>query len=213
MAMTLSTIASVPHVTEGDAGTPGVGSTPAPGQTLGASDLTDLTDLSALTEQVEIDPLRFREALGHYASGITVVTTMLEGQPVGFTCQSFYSVSMDPPLVSFSVMKTSTSYPAIRESGSFTVNVLAQDQRELSNQFARRGEDKWAGVDWAESRHGNPVLADTVMWVDCRLEQEVDAGDHFIVLGHVRQLNEPQAHRADPLLFFRGRYRELTAEG
>lgn len=167
---------------------------------------------SELATLPEIDPIRFRDTLGHYASGITVVTTMRDDETIGFTCQSFYSVSVDPPLVSFSVMKTSTSYPAIRETGSFAVNVLAHDQRDLSNQFARRGEDKWAGVAWAPSEQGNPVLENTVMWVDCLLEQEIDAGDHFIVLGRVLQLSEPATHRAEPLLFFRGRYRELTAE-
>ena len=81
----------------------------------------------------EFDPIQFRDTLGHYASGLTIVTTTVGEEPVGFTCQSFYSVSIDPPLVSFSVMKTSTSYPSIRESGKFTVNVLATSQIALSD--------------------------------------------------------------------------------
>ena len=98
-----------------------------------------------------IEPLRFREALGHYASGITVVTTHIDGEPIGFTCQSFHSVSMSPPLVSFSVMSNSASYPKIRQAGRFAVNILSDGQVEVSNQFARRGTDKWLGIDWQES--------------------------------------------------------------
>ena len=98
-----------------------------------------------------IEPLRFRKALGHYASGITVITSHIDDEPIGFTCQSFYSVSMSPPLVSFSVMSSSASYPKIRQAGRFAVNILSGDQVRISNQFARRGEDKWHGIEWQAS--------------------------------------------------------------
>lgn len=172
-----------------------------------------LINSSSMTEaEAAFDPIRFRDTLGHYASGVTVVTTELDGMPVGFTCQSFYSVSLEPPLVSFSVMKTSTSYPAIRQSGKFTVNVLAQHQSGLSGQFAKRGDDKWAGVLWSETRQGNPVLDGCLMWIDCQLEQEIEAGDHYIVVGRVVQLSEPESLGNEPLLFFKGRYRQLADE-
>jgi 3-hydroxy-9,10-secoandrosta-1,3,5(10)-triene-9,17-dione monooxygenase reductase component len=157
----------------------------------------------------EIDARRFRDVLGHYASGITIVASHDGLEPVGFTCQSFYSVSVDPPLVSFSVMKTSTTYPRIASLGRFAVNVLAHDQSEVSNQFARRGTDKWAGIEWSRSSAGNPLIAGTLMWVDCELWAEHDAGDHLIVLGEVVEMNPEEWPLGDPLLFFKGRYRHL----
>ena len=140
-----------------------------------------------------IEPLRFREALGHYASGITVVTSHIAGEPVGFTCQSFYSVSMNPPLVSFSVMSGSASYPKIRQAGRFAVNILSDEQVDISNQFARRGTDKWHGIEWRESPLGNPLIAGSLHWLDCDIYAEHAAGDHVIVIGEVNA--EPAANR------------------
>ena len=91
-----------------------------------------------------VDTQVFRDVLSKYASGVTIISSLHEEQPVGFTCQSFYSVSLQPPLVSFSVMTTSTSYPKVRASGRFVVNVLAEQHFLLSDQFARTGTDKWA---------------------------------------------------------------------
>ncbi|MBF0817166.1 flavin reductase [Microbacterium paludicola] len=157
----------------------------------------------------EIDARRFRDVLGHYASGITIVTGHDGDEPIGFTCQSFYSVSVDPPLVSFSVMKTSTTYPRIAPTGRFAVNVLSRDQTDVSAQFARKGTDKWAGIDWSPAASGNPVIAETLMWVDCELWAEHDAGDHLIVIGKVTELSPERWHDGEPLLFFKGRYRHL----
>lgn len=156
-----------------------------------------------------IDPLRFRDTLGHYASGITVISGLDDEGPVGFTCQSFYSVSIDPPLVSFSVMTNSTTYPRIRETGRFVVNVLGADQDRISSQFARKGTDKWAGVESSRTERGLPIIVGTVMWLECELWAEYEAGDHFIVVGHVVGMSSPAWHRAEPLLFFQGRYRRL----
>lgn len=156
-----------------------------------------------------LDARRFRDTLGHYASGITIVTGHDGAEPIGFTCQSFYSVSVDPPLVSFSVMKTSTTYPRIRQMGRFAVNVLACDQTHVSGQFARKGTDKWAGIDWTAAASGNPVIADTLMWVDCEAWAEYDAGDHWIVVGKVLELSPEGWHSGEPLLFFKGQYRQL----
>lgn len=160
-----------------------------------------------------IEPLRFREALGHYASGITVITSCIDGEPVGFTCQSFYSVSMNPPLVSFSVMADSYSYPRIRQAGRFAVNILSGEQVKVSNQFARRGEDKWHGIEWQTSPLGNPIIAGSLYWLDCEIHAEHAAGDHLIVIGEVKALNRQEAAAAQPLLYFKGQYCNLAAHG
>lgn len=156
-----------------------------------------------------VDPRAFRDTLGHFASGVTIVSGIDADGPIGFTCQSFYSVSMDPPLISFSVMTTSTTYPRIRDTGRFAVNVLSHHQHDVSSQFARKGSDKWAGVSWTPTEAGNPVINDTLMWLDCDIWAEHEAGDHYIVIGKVVELSPPEWHRHDPLLFFKGAYRHL----
>jgi 3-hydroxy-9,10-secoandrosta-1,3,5(10)-triene-9,17-dione monooxygenase reductase component len=160
---------------------------------------------------IVIEPLSFREALGHYASGITVITSHVDGEPIGFTCQSFYSVSMSPPLVSFSVMSSSASLPKIREAGRFAVNILSAEQVKISNQFARRGTDKWHGVEWQESPLGNPIIVGSLHWLDCEIYAEHAAGDHLIVIGEVKALNLQEAAATQPLLYFKGQYRNLAA--
>ena len=158
-----------------------------------------------------IEPLHFREALGHYASGITVITSLIDDEPVGFTCQSFYSVSVNPPLVSFSVMAGSGSYPRIRQAGRFAVNILSGAQVGISNQFARRGMDKWQGVEWQDSPLGNPLSAGSLHWLDCEIHAEHVAGDHLIVIGEVKALSPVQTDVAQPLLYFKGEYCNLAA--
>lgn len=159
-----------------------------------------------------IDSSYFREALGHYASGITVISSHIDGEPVGFTCQSFYSVSIDPPLVSFSVMSSSYSYPKIRRAGRFAVNILSGEQVWISNQFARRGEDKWYGVEWMESTLGNPLIAGCLHWLDCEIHSEHAAGDHLIVIGEVKALNLQEAAAKQPLLYYKGQYRNIAEQ-
>lgn len=156
-----------------------------------------------------IDPSSFRTAVGYFASGITIITSCFEGEPLGFTCQSFYSVSMSPPLVSFSVMKSSASYPKIRQAGRFAVNILSEDQESLSNQFALRGTEKWQGVDWQASPLGNPLISGNLHWIDCEIQSEYEAGDHIIVLGKVNSLNL-NAPDSQPLLYFKGQYRSIA---
>ena len=158
------------------------------------------------------EPRDFRETLGHYPSGITVIAGHDGNRPIGFTCQSFYSVSMEPPLISFSVMKTSTSYPPIRATGQFSVNVLAGHQTSISNQFARSGTDKWSGVTWRPSGAGNPLIQGSLMWLDCATHAEYEAGDHFIVVGQVRETSDHAAEHEVPLLYYRGRYRRLGGQ-
>jgi 3-hydroxy-9,10-secoandrosta-1,3,5(10)-triene-9,17-dione monooxygenase reductase component len=168
--------------------------------------------MNTALEQRSIDPRLFRDTLGHYASGITIISGIDGTGPIGFTCQSFYSVSAEPPLVSFSVMKTSTTYPRIRETGIFAVNVLSHHQHTVSNQFAKKGSDKWAGVPWAGTQAGNPVINDTLMWLDCDIWAEHDAGDHLIVLGKVNEMSPSDWHVHEPLLYFKGKYRYLRPE-
>ncbi|WP_246797154.1 flavin reductase family protein [Burkholderia perseverans] len=158
-----------------------------------------------------IEPLSFREALGHYASGITVITSRIDGESVGFTCQSFHSVSMSPPLVSFSVMSTSTSYPKIRQAGRFAVNILSDEQIGISDQFSRRGTDKWHGIERRESPLGNPLIAGSLHWLDCEIYAEHVAGDHLIVIGEVKALDLQKTAAAQPLLYFKGQYRNIAA--
>lgn len=156
-----------------------------------------------------IEPRALRSALGNFASGITIISALSDEEPVGFTCQSFYSVSIDPPLISFSVMLESTTYPKIHDAGKFAVNVLSYEQQAISNQFARTGTDKWAGVSWRLTRNDNPIIDDTLMWLDCDLFEEYEAGDHYIVLGHVNEISPVGWSNDEPLVFFQGRYRQL----
>ncbi len=158
-----------------------------------------------------IDPASFREALGHFASGITIITTQVDDEPIGFTCQSFYSVSMNPPLVSFSVKASSFSYPKIRQAERFAVNILSSEQSHVSNQFAMRGADKWQGIDWQLSPLGNPVINESLHWLDCKIHAEHPAGDHLIVIGEVKGLNLDVRGTAWPLLYFKGGYCDLEA--
>jgi 3-hydroxy-9,10-secoandrosta-1,3,5(10)-triene-9,17-dione monooxygenase reductase component len=156
---------------------------------------------------IDFDSAQFRKVVGGFASGITVVTAVTGGEPVGMTCQSFFSLSLDPPLIAFSPALTSTSYPRIRKAGAFCINILEAGQEALCNQFARRGEDKWRGVDWEPGVTGSPRLAGVLASIDCELENEFVTGDHYLTVGRVRSLHAtPGLH---PLLYFDGGYRRL----
>jgi 3-hydroxy-9,10-secoandrosta-1,3,5(10)-triene-9,17-dione monooxygenase reductase component len=149
---------------------------------------------------------RFRDVLGRFASGVTVVTSVSDGEPVGMTCQSFSSVSLTPPLVLFCPAKTSRAWPRIHRSGRFCVNLLAHDQADLSNLMAARGVDKFASVEWRRSpATGSPLLDGILGYVDCTIEAVHEAGDHHIVVGRVQELDTTDV--TSPLLFFEGRYR------
>ena len=145
-----------------------------------------------------------REVLGHFVSGIVVITASGPAGPLGFTCQSFASLSLEPPLVSFAAARSSRTWPRIREAGAFCINVLAAGHEDLSAGFARSGADKFAGVAWRPGPFGSPVLDGVSAWIECALWNEYDGGDHTIVVGAVRDLGA----RPDrlPLLYYRGRY-------
>jgi 3-hydroxy-9,10-secoandrosta-1,3,5(10)-triene-9,17-dione monooxygenase reductase component len=151
-----------------------------------------------------VDPRVMRDVLGHFASGVTVLTAVTAEGPIGFTCQSFSSLSLDPPLVAFAPARTSRTWPRLREIGRFCVNVLAEGQDAVSQTFARAGTDRFAGVHWTPSMHGSPVLDDVVAWIDGELWAEYDGGDHTIVVARVLDLGAHPERR--PLLFHRGSY-------
>lgn len=162
-----------------------------------------------LDQPQRIDALAFRATLGLYASSVVVITGRDKEGPIGFTCQTFYSASLEPPLVAFSVMNTSTSYPRIRATKRFAVNLLSVRQENISSQFARRGTDKWAGVSWRKSALGNPIIDDTLMWVDCEIQSSHQTGDHETVVGRVIDLSPTDWNSGTPLIFFSGAYRHL----
>jgi len=146
----------------------------------------------------------YRATLGHFCSGLTVVTAVASDGPAGMTCQSFCALSLDPPLILVCPGKSSTSWPRIESAGTFCVNVLAEDQEELCRTFATKGTDKFAGVGWSPGPFtGAPVLAGGLAWMECRMEQLHDGGDHAIVVGRVLDL---QSRDGRPLLFYRGGY-------
>lgn len=148
-------------------------------------------------------PAEMRRVLGSFATGVTVITGTAFGQPVGFSCQSFASVSLEPPLVLFCPAHTSRSWPLIRDAGRFCVNVLAEDQEALCARFATSGGDKFAGLLWHETPWG-PSLDRVLSTVMCDVEAVHRAGDHDIVVGHVREL---VLHRnVAPLVFYRGTF-------
>lgn len=155
-------------------------------------------------EEAQARARLFRDVLGRYGSGVTVVTTVSQGQPVGMTCQSFTSVSLDPPLVAFLPTRQSRAFQAIQRAGHFCVNFLAADQVDISNQMAGRGEDKFAGISWSPSVSGSALLDGVVGHVDCTVHAVHEAGDHYIVIGRVVDLAVGDAD--EPLLYYRGNY-------
>jgi len=151
------------------------------------------------------EPARFRQVLGHFCTGVTVITTVdPHGRPAGFACQSFAALSLAPPLVLFCPGRTSATWPRIARAGHFCANVLTVGQRDLARVFGTAGADKFAGVSWSPSASGAPALAGVLTWVGCEVEAAHEAGDHYVVLGRVTELGPVSAEA--PLLFYRGRY-------
>lgn len=157
-----------------------------------------------------IDSARYRQVLGHFPTGVTVVTARGAGGPVGLCVGSFASVSLDPPLVAFFADKSSTSYPHIEAAGHYCVNILSDDQEDLARVFAGKGDDKFAGVGWRPAvGTGAPVLSDVLAWIDCEIDAVHEAGDHWIVVGRVIELEV--GHEGGPLVFFRGGFGRYTS--
>jgi 3-hydroxy-9,10-secoandrosta-1,3,5(10)-triene-9,17-dione monooxygenase reductase component len=154
---------------------------------------------------VPIDAARYRQVLGHFPTGVTVVASVTDDdEPVGLAVGSFTSVSLDPPLVAFCPDKRSSSWPRIEQTGRFCVNILADDQEAVSRVFASKGGDKFKGLGWAPTGLGCPRLNDVLAWIDCTIEAVHEAGDHYIVVARVHELEIER--EGGPLVFFRGGY-------
>ncbi len=152
-----------------------------------------------------IDDSEFRRVLGHFPTGVTVVTSLNEnGGPCGLTANAFTSVSLNPPLVLVCVEEEADSYHCIDRSGVFAVNILEEDGEALSRRFSTWGvEDKFRGVAYRSEHTGAPILETALAWVDCRVTQTVTAGDHTIFIGEVLG---GEAHEGNPLVYYRGGY-------
>ncbi len=158
-----------------------------------------------------LDPQRFRGALGLFATGVTIVTASHpQAGLIGLTANSFASVSLDPPLVLFSVANTARSLQAFLEAPGFVVNVLRRDQRALASRFAKSGTNKWEGVSHVPGRFGAPILPDTMAAFDCLHHAHHEGGDHRIIVGRVVAMEHNV--EGEPLLFFGGKYRALGDE-
>jgi len=161
-----------------------------------------------MSDHVPFDDAKYRTVLGHFPTGVTVIAAAPDGVPVGMAVGSFSSVSLDPPLVAFFAGKGSSSWPKIEAAGSFCVNILAEGQEAICRRFASKEEDKFAGLGWTTTGSGSPLIGDVLAWIDCDIDSVTEAGDHWCVMGRVRDLGVG----ADdgPLVFFRGGYGRFT---
>lgn len=158
------------------------------------------------------DKRRFRDVLGRFATGVAVVTAEVGDVKLSVTVSSFNSVSLEPPLVLFSVARSALSFDLWQQVEHFAVTVLAAHQQELSNRFGRAGGDKWQGIDTARGRYGAPLIPDGLAYFECKVYARYDGGDHQIVVGEVLHFHETEAaYAAEPLVFYGGRYRNLLA--
>ena len=151
----------------------------------------------------------FRRACGQFATGIAILTTCdAAGQPHGMTINSFTSLSLDPPLVMAAIARSSTLLPIFEQATHYAINILAADQLNLSDRFARRLESRFEGTEWTAGHHGSPLFPGALATLECRVAQVVNAGDHRVFIGEVDSIHiEPSAPQ--PLLYFRGRYSEI----
>lgn len=156
---------------------------------------------------MNVDTRRFRRVFGHFCTGVTIITTIDDDGPAGFACQAFAPLSLDPPLALFCPQAGSDTWRRIRVRASFCVNVLADDQRDISRTFGTRGTpgtDRFAGLTWTAAPSGAPILAGALAWADCEVAAIHPGGDHTIVVGRVTALGE--CRDTGPLLFYKGRY-------
>ena len=152
-----------------------------------------------------VDAARFRRVLGHFSTGVTVITTRDEQlRPAGLTANAFASVSLEPPLVLVCIDRGSDTHDLIARSGVFAVNVLAREQKAIARRFADDDRElRFEGIDWRTQATGAPVFEHVLAWLDCAVHATVPAGDHTVYIGAVRAAD---AREGDPLMFFRGTY-------
>ena len=154
-----------------------------------------------------IDKNELRRVMGHFATGVTVITTVSKtGEPYGLTANAFSSLSLEPPLLLVCVDKKAESYPHFEESKVFTVNILSDSQEALSRRFAVSGGDKFQNVAYHMGANGAPIIDGNIGYIECKLYAGYDGGDHTIYLGEIQQA---ETRDAKPLVFFRGGYRAL----
>jgi 3-hydroxy-9,10-secoandrosta-1,3,5(10)-triene-9,17-dione monooxygenase reductase component len=148
---------------------------------------------------------RLRHVLGRYPTGVAVITAQAPSGPIGMAVNSFTSVSLDPPLVLFCPAHSSTTWPKLRRAASLAVNVLSAEQGEISALFARRGADRFTEMSWSPGENGAPLIEDALGWMECTVESEQEAGDHWVVVARIERLG---VHTTidEPLIFFGGRY-------
>ncbi len=159
-----------------------------------------------------MDPKSLRRALGCFATGVTVVTGLgANGEKLGVTASSFNSVSLDPPLVLFSLNRRAYSMPHFLDSGHFAVNVLREGQEYLADRFAMPLADKWDGIDHEIWDFGCPILTESLAIFECRTRYTYDGGDHVIFVGEVERMRADDT--GHPLLFYGGRYQALARDG
>lgn len=154
------------------------------------------------------DEASFRTVLGHFATGVTIITSMDGDEPVGVAANAFSSVSLEPPMVLFCAGRTSTTWPKIEANGQFAVNILNEHQEDVCRVFAMPGADRFTRIGWRPSTNGSPLLHDALAFVDCSVDETVDAGDHVVVLGRVHELGVLSGE--GPLIFYRGGYGKFT---
>jgi 3-hydroxy-9,10-secoandrosta-1,3,5(10)-triene-9,17-dione monooxygenase reductase component len=150
-----------------------------------------------------IDVARFKEVLGHFATGVAVITAATPQGPVGFTCQTFGALSLEPTLISFSAVSTSNSWPRARDIGNLGVNILSSDQEAVARVFGQSGSDKFAGVDWSPAPNGAPLIEGALAHMEGRVEFVTTQGDHDIV---VIAVDFALSHSGSPLVFYRGQF-------
>lgn len=169
------------------------------------SETTHVTHTSTAVEQGDPsdDARAFRRALGQFATGVTVIATSSGDQLVGMAANSFSAVSLDPPLVLWSIRKESKSVPAFLDNGHFSINVLGEDQMELSGLFGRPQPEQFTQVAWSAGRHGDPLLEGAIAHFECVSEAVLDGGDHHILVGRVERFAR---YEGAPLLFAQGQY-------
>ena len=150
-----------------------------------------------------VDQSEFRRVMGHFATGVTVVTTLdAQGQPAGLTANAVSSVSLDPPLVLVCVDKKAETASCFTASGVFTINVLSEGQEAMSRRFAKSGAEKFSGIGFRTGSNGAPVLDGSIAHLQCRIRDSFDAGDHTIHVGLAETIGVDG--ELDPLLYFRG---------
>lgn len=160
-----------------------------------------------------IDVDQFKQTVGRFATGVAVVTGSTAAGPVGITCQSFASLSLDPPLVLFCPGTGSYAWSQIRDAGNFCVNLLSDDQRDLCMRFASKIDDRFDGVPWTPSDTGAPILDGALSWIDCRIADVHPGGDHVIVVGEVIAVGPPDSPVSDdPLIYYRGAFGRFVEE-